>query len=126
MMIKALVTHALCGGAHVSKVSLWLSCSEQKNARLPTFLENAGSDEGKTYSNPVANSSTIAIRFFVGIRSFHTLRAGRIRMTMSLTMFHRQVIRIMVLLSRHFPGTRSFQIFSRGEQAQVDMHMLMM
>ncbi len=74
----------------------------------------------------MANRSTIFNLFRVGIRSFQTALAGRIRMTMSETMLYIQVMRTLVLLSRHRPLVMSgFQYAARGEQAKMVRNVLM-
>ena len=68
----------------------------------------------------MANRSRILSLFPVGIRNFQTALAGSNRIRISEMMLKRQVIRMLVLLSRHRALMISgFQRASLGEQAKM-------
>lgn len=74
----------------------------------------------KTYSKPIANRSMISIFLLVGIRSFQTALAGRIKIMMSEIMLNKHETGMLVLLLRHRASVMSgFHIASRGEQVKM-------
>ena len=78
-----------------------------------------------TYNKPMEKRSTIPTFFLVGICSFQTAFAGRMRMVISETILNIQVIKMLFSLSRHRASVmRGSHIASRGEQRKMDMRVL--
>ena len=77
------------------------------------------------YNKPMEKRSTIPTFLLIGICSFQTALAGSNKITISEMILNKQVIKTTVLVLRHRASTMSgFQIASRGEQAKIEMEVL--
>ena len=78
-----------------------------------------------TYNKPMEKRSTIPTFLLIGICNFQTALAGSIRMVISEMILNKQVMKTTVSLSRHRASVMSGpQIASRGEQAKMEMKVL--